>query len=591
MRPEPGIPGFAGGGQFNSRQLEAIRQATRALPAILDRGLGVRLGHTMVVSRRVHAVSPAEPSEVQVLVDGDAGRIFYRRQRTGEVIHVDVFHQVAQVDHRRVARSLLKAVDRYWRDFAWVEGAHLAPGSRRLADYVDLQTGTGGGRLSGSLAYGRKESLRRAHLNHVHLALKVDEAHLPVLFYLGAAVEREVVSQGYEIRKVERLRPVEGGPGGGSDFSPYGSYSDSLLQRRDTSPVDQQVKRQVQLQTAMDLADDLGSVGELQDLLESFQGDPGWQSLQNRLKRFPTPGQWVERLEAQGLVVSDRREYRLTEEGSRLYQFIRTNRREIELHFRNMLRRLFLSASDLGRRDRLHREGDRRPGHHGAAPVPSGAWVPSLAVPETLVAASCRRLREGGPRLCREDLRAYHRRAQEKIDICLLIDASASMAGSRLRAARYLAEHLLLASRDRVAVICFQEREATVYVPFTRNYGCVEAGIRRIRPLGLTPLAHGLIGALEYVAASRVRNPLILLITDGIPTVPKWSMNSLADAVEAARQVAGRGIRFACVGLEPNRRFLEELTREGRGTLHVVEEIEREALVDIARREKKARAT
>jgi magnesium chelatase subunit D len=171
------------------------------------------------------------------------------------------------------------------------------------------------------------------------------------------------------------------------------------------------------------------------------------------------------------------------------------------------------------------------------------------------------------------------------MDICLLIDASASMAGARLRAARHLAQHLLLSRRDRLAVIGFQEREATVHVPFTRSYSRVEAGVKAVRAQGLTPLATALVSAMDYLEHARTRRPLLLLITDGIPTVPKWTMNSLADAVEAARLVARRKIRFACIGLEPNRRFLEELAREGRASLHVVEEIQRERLADIARQE------
>ncbi len=590
MKPEPPAGGAA---QFTGRQLETLRSVSRQLPALLQRGQGVCLGQTTVVSRQVHAISPAQPGEVQVLAGGDAGRIFYRRQRAGEVIHVDVFHQVAQVDHRRVARALLKAIERYWRDFAWMEGVTLPPTPGRLADYIDLQTGTGGGRLSGTLAYGRKESLRRAHLNHVHLALKIDDSHLGLLFYLTAAVEREVAVQGYEIRRVERLRVVEGNPRAGSDFSPYGGYSDSLLQQRESLPADPAVRRQVELQTALDLADDIGSVAELQELLESFRGEPSWSELQERLRKLPGSNQWLERLQAHGLVRATRREYRLTEAGSRLCEFVRANRQEIELSLRKALRHIAFSAS-LARKER-HKSADdcRRPGHHRASPVPEGAWLAGLAVPETVVAAACRRLREGptSPRLCRRDLRAYRRSVGEKVNVCLLIDSSASMAGSRIRAARYLAEHLLLTGRDRVAVICFQERQASLYVPFTRNWAAVQAGVRRIRPLGLTPLAHGLVAALEYVTSCRVRDPVILLISDGIPTVPRWTMNSLADAVEAARMLARKGVRFACVGLEPNRRFLEELAREGRGTLHVVEEIDRDVLADIARRERITRTS
>jgi magnesium chelatase subunit D len=181
----------------------------------------------------------------------------------------------------------------------------------------------------------------------------------------------------------------------------------------------------------------------------------------------------------------------------------------------------------------------------------------------------------------------YRRRGLGPLDVCLVIDASASMAGPRMRAAKYLAQHLLLSTRDRVAVVVFQEREAGLYVPFTRNFEAVQRGLARIRPLGLTPLAEGLVQAATYVRRERVRDPLLLLITDGIPTVPRWTMNPIADALAAARALARDRIRFSCIGLEPNLDFLRDLAAGARGTLHVVEELDQALLSEIAHSERR----
>jgi len=161
------------------------------------------------------------------------------------------------------------------------------------------------------------------------------------------------------------------------------------------------------------------------------------------------------------------------------------------------------------------------------------------------------------------------------------------MAGARMRAAKYLAQHLLLSTRDRVAVIVFQEREAGLYVPFTRNFEEVERGLRRIRPLGLTPLAEGLVEAAAYIRREKARDPLLLLITDGIPTVPRWTMNPVADAHTAAVRLGKEGVRFSCIGLEPNRGFLRDLAAGARGTLHVVDELEHALLSEIAHTERR----
>jgi len=104
--------------------------------------------------------------------------------------------------------------------------------------------------------------------------------------------------------------------------------------------------------------------------------------------------------------------------------------------------------------------------------------------------------------------------------------------------------------------------------------------------MGLTPLAHGLTQSMDLIRQSRVRRPLLLLITDGIPTVPKWSVDPLADALEAARCVGAGRVPFGCIGLQPSRRYLEDLVRVAGGTLHVVEELDEEALVTIAHNER-----
>jgi magnesium chelatase subunit D len=41
------------------------------------------------------------------------------------------------------------------------------------------------------------------------------------------------------------------------------------------------------------------------------------------------------------------------------------------------------------------------------------------------------------------------------------------MAGDKRQAACYLAEHLLLTGKEKVAVVTFQERNSQVVVPFT----------------------------------------------------------------------------------------------------------------------------
>lgn len=301
---------------------------------------------------------------------------------------------------------------------------------------------------------------------------------------------------------------------------------------------------------------------------------------------------------------------RLTPEGRELLTFLRSHLRDVKLRFRKLIRRIpgrGLSHLNSRRPGRGAPSPEVRYGQvRGTAPAQPGAWLNDVAVPETVAAAIRRTYLErcevtGAPRqgrdasgsgvpvrlrLARKDVHLNLRASEHPLHICLLIDASASMAGRRIMAAKHLARHLLVSTRDRIAVIAFQERDVRVYVPFTRDYGTVEEGLSRIQPLGLTPLAHGLSRSMELINSARVRRPLLLLITDGIPTVPKWSADPLADALEAARNLRAGRIPFGCIGLQPSRRYLEQLTREAGGTLHVVDELSEESLITIAHRER-----
>jgi Mg-chelatase subunit ChlD len=634
------------------------------LRRVLLRCRGVRLGEAAVVSRQVHMSDDATPQVITVLSTADVGEAYYGRTLPGEVIHIDLFHAVADVDHRLVAASLRKALDA-------IPAAGGPPGGRLLLDYFDLQTGTGGGRVTGDLNHGKKASLRAAHRNHVHLAGMMGDEQLQHLVPIIAAVEESVQAQGVELRRIEKLsharwsdgapldlshyadpesdswlkgnkrRPgAEGGAGGGGEAggggqslrSSRGSASASAGEGAEAGgggtaagaagglgTAGQSVagaasqtagaageapatgwdalEEERRLQAALELSRKLGSPDEVKRVLDELSRDQGWTSLYGSgSSQAPFV---IRQLEDDGLIRRDIRGLRLTEAGKDLAAYLDRHLRDVKLRFRKLIRRLPGSTGKKGARPGIsvaRPDPDVRYGPiRGTAPAKEGAWLGDIAVPETVRAALTRTrleaLRTGEPyqrglRLNRTDVHVHLRSAEQPLNICLLIDASASMAGRRILAAKHLARHLLVSTRDRVSVIAFQERDVKVYSPFTRDWGQLEEGLSRIQPMGLTPLAHGLTQSLELIRESRVRRTLLLLITDGIPTVSKWTIDPLADALEAARQVGTGRIPFGCIGLQPSRRYLEELVRTAGGTLHVVEELDEDALVTIAHQER-----
>lgn len=664
-----GLPGLERLTERLGRQADITARLLQAVP-----GGAAGIGEAAVASTRVHLLLAGRPGLVQVVADADAGQVFYGRSRPGEVLHIDVFHAEGEVDHRAVARNLVRAA----RIFARDAGTHRMAGLplEQVPDYVDLQTGTGGGRASGTLVYGRRPSLRLAHRNHVHLAIGLPRPIWGFAVYAVAAVEEVVLASGLELRRVERVEMVRGQGGRSLDLSDYATASDSLLREapggagaggvspahpstdrwsgtgtdgRAASPWDgaagapagegyspgareevgaggapgargglgeaagpgpvpgvhepgagawfgstpsppaNEAERHRLLRLGLGLLRETGLDTGLA-LLERLAGGAAARELQLPGTGHEDIRRWLAELRAAGLLHRDGERYRLSETGEKLLWLLRREPAEVRLALRKMLRyrpahpdRHPGHGSPLVYDDEAGRDVNRRV----VQPWQSGGRGDGIAVTETVVAALAR---HGLPlQVTPGELRQYRRVRRQPVDVCLLLDASASMAGSRIHAAKDLARQLLVSTRDRVAVVTFQERSVQVQVPLTRNTRRVERGLSQIQPYGLTPLAQGLDVALAFLRESRARNPLLVLITDGIPTVPYRSANPLEDAVQVARQLAaGRHgqVGFTCIGLQPNERYLRELVGAAGGRLYVVDELERDTLVAIVHRER-----
>lgn len=587
------------------------------LRRLFARNRGARLGEATVVSRLVHARDQNRPHGMMLLMGADAGQSFYGRKRPGEIIHLDVFHQAGEVDHRKVAGALIVAL-----------GQEASPDGGSLLDRFDLQTGTGGGRVTGDLTGGQKESLRRNHLNHVHLAGRLADDQLHLLAPLVQTVEEVILGAGLELRKIERIAHLRSNLADGADLSPYAEDGDSLLKEagvpgRSSSggsrsdSLEQRPQRaasssdgagapageaagpggqptEAAIDQALAVVKRIGSPEELLRLLREGDRPEGWY-LRQRLDGVHALNQLKE-LEEGGYLTRTLRGPVLTDEGRELLTLLTHHLRAIKQRFRKLVRR---APGTAGPRRPGQRADEVSPHVHsgpirGAVPAQPGDWLGEIAVLETVRRAVTRAhlgaLAHQGPArltLRREDVWVQQRASERPLHICILIDASASMAGRRIQAAKHLVRHLLSSTKDRLAVIAFQEREVKVHVPFTRDWAAVEAGLATIQPMGLTPLAHGLSESLELITKARAKRPLLLLITDGIPTVAKWGLDPLADGLKAAKALATAGVPFSCIGLQPSRRYLADLSTMAGGSLHVVNELDASALVAIAHQERR----
>ncbi len=566
-----------------------------AKPSVLLEGMlnwhrGARIGQSTVASRKMHTIEPPTPESVTVLTNVDAGQAFYNRQKEGEIVHLDIFHQCGQVDHRQVAVKLRQAIEIYdfHRSIFASHNFAFRAGKDVSADYVDVQTGTGGGRITGSLNYGQKLSLRRAHENHVHITAMIPGAHLACLFYLVLAAEEAIGALGLELRRNERIVHGRGG-GSGGDLSPYCDQTDSFLRRKGAGATDL-AKRHQYLQDVTDLADEFDTVQDVRETLGTADMGAREETMLQTLAHRGSGDQALRRLERQGIVSIEGGKVRLTEYGQEFKGYLDRHLPDIEAYLRRAFR-LFRPPVWRPGHSKLLAEGQGGNGPKKLKPWESNGPGGELAVAETVNAAARRTVETVRDRLeiTAGDLREFVRKRRQKAEICLLIDSSASMTGQRLRAAKFLARHLLLSTPDRLAIVTFQEDAAKLILPLTRDWQQAESSLREIKSFGSTPLANGLTTCLDYLRGACVRNPLILLITDGIPTVAEYSRDPLADALTAAAAVKQSGYGFACIGLKPHRHYLRQLCEQAGGSLYVLEELEKQAMVKAAWSERESR--
>ncbi|HHV62279.1 MAG TPA: VWA domain-containing protein [Firmicutes bacterium] len=567
----------------------------------LKAGRGVRIGETTVVSKRLHTIRPSAPGEVRVNVAQDAGQLFYGRRRRNEVLHIDVFHEVGELDHRRIAEAIKRAVFNYMRSSLMARGASglFFPSGDELLNYMDVQTGTGGGRVSGTLNYGKKASLRRAHQNHVHIAAILPDNCITIVFYLVDSIENEIGLLGFEIRKVEKIINVEEIGEGVSDLSPYSSLFDSNISERASSGSQgswSMMDQVARLDAVSEIAEELGSREDLMRLMDALAqaryGLPSELGME-----FGESEELIERLENLDIIRRERGRFQFTEKGRDIQALLKTRRAEIDAGIRRLLRQVPVGPAFHGEKlgDGIvkARSGGGRLGKETRRPA-AGEWYDGIAIPET-VTAFLRRAAFTGPagwtgdaRLSHDDIRVYKKKPLKPPEICLLLDASASMVGRRIRAAKHLIRHLSLASRAKITTLTFQERDVKMQISSTRNRRVVEEGLAAIRPAGLTPLASGLAEAMSFLRGKmkRTRDVLLVLITDGIPTMSKWSADPAKDALTAAKEIAKAKVPFICIGLQPNKDYLRRLIQVTGGRLYIVDEFDKDILVQLIRHER-----
>ena len=195
--------------------------------------------------------------------------------------------------------------------------------------------------------------------------------------------------------------------------------------------------------------------------------------------------------------------------------------------------------------------------------LPDGP-VGSVAVAATAQAAAVRRALDPEDRrtLDRADLREAVREQRTGNLLVLAVDASGSMgAERRMEAVKGAVLGLLVDAyqrRDRVALVTFRGDTAEVVMRPTSSVEVARARLAELPTGGRTPLAAGILTALDLApppSRDTVHRPLIVLVSDGRATAAGADVGAdgddpVATAHAAALAVRRRGIDAVVVDAE-----------------------------------------
>jgi magnesium chelatase subunit D len=560
----------------------------------LGQDQGVRLGESSVVSRKVHARMPEKrvKGQIKVLVNKDAGKTYLNYVEADQIVHIDVYHQAGKIDPQDVAKKIFWAIDNYFIErepqlkYAEEERFKLVTG---YAEKIIIATNRGRGLLY-DLFQSAVEPVVDSdeELNHVHILARLSREEYYLVYVITEAVEETILASGVKLAKVRNVvhgkeKPKE------EDFAGYLKIPWKKFSGQTTHQLP--AKENVN-QLIYKLAEKFGGVNEIEEFMESYSTNIfKRKGTDQQKKKWGDVEHYVKQLEELELLKQGLLGKVLTKQGLEIREYIIKHKCELETEIRRNMRRM-----PAGRGSRFKKMGPKEyklsamefTNYNKTINNPQ-YWSGDLAVKETIVQAAINSLiRDNGHfSIKKEDLHYYQKKNYIPIDVCLLIDASGSMAGEKRQAACFLAQNLLLSGKERVAVVTFQDRKSQVVVPFTRNQRVLHKGLSTINPAGFTPMASGIMTVLKLIDHSQVSNPLVVLITDGVPNIPLWTLDAKADGLKAASLLKGSNIRFLCIGVESNRFYMEKVAEAAGGTLYLVDDLNRENLINIVRHEKK----
>lgn len=566
------------------------------LSLYLGQNQGVRLGDSTVVSRKAHARMPEKrvKGQIKILINQDAGKTYLDFIDADQVLHIDVYHKLGDIDPCDVAKAIFWGMKQHLLE----EDPQLKYAEeelfRMVTDYANkifVTTNSGKGLLYDLFQEKVKPYTEGEQgWDHVHILARFNRDEYSLVYIIVEAVELAIQESGVTLAKVRNIshgkeKKQE------EDFAGYLRIPIPWKKFKGIQATQLSEQENVN-QLVLKLAEKFGGVEEIEEWMECYSTNIfKRKGVEYQKKKWGDVEHYVEQMEELGLMKETPLGRKLTKRGMEIKEYIIQHQCELETEIRRNIRKVPGGGASrfrkLGKAEGKNTQMEFT--NYNRTVNAEKSWSGNLAVPQTVIQAKKNSFLRGDTQftLKKEDLHFYDKKSYVPVDICLLIDSSGSMAGEKRQAACFLAEHLLLTGKEKVAVVTFQEQSSRVVVPFTRNQKLLSKSLATIFPAGLTPLASGLVAAIDLINSTRLRNPLLVLITDGIPNIPLWTLDAKADALTAAAKLEGTKTRFICIGVESNRIYLEKLCNRAGGVLYLVDDLNKDNLINIVRHEKR----
>ena len=239
---------------------------------------------------------------------------------------------------------------------------------------------------------------------------------------------------------------------------------------------------------------------------------------------------------------------------------------------------LAITAEELDRLDR-HAAWGEREGRTNAEEGERSSYAPfgqHHRFRDVALKASLKRaLRRGHDELSREDLVAQDRESRQRATLVYAVDASGSMKGEKLAAAKRAGIALAFKAtrkRDTVGLVVFG-REVEASLAPTDDFLSLAKLITRARASRETDLAATIRHSSRLLENARGVKHLLLL-TDGLQTVGE---DPSGVVLKAAGEAAQAGITISVVGLsldEEGERLCRQVVDIGGGSLYLLKDYE-----------------